>query len=50
LPMPHEVCATIEGALDWADTKLKERGLAVTPALRSAVLAKYGASRASVGA
>jgi len=49
LPMPHEVCATIEGALDWADTKLKDRGLAVTPALRSAVLAKYGVRRASVG-
>ncbi len=42
LAMPHEVCGTVEEALDWSAKRLKERNLALVPTARTAILLKYG--------
>lgn len=34
LPSPHEVCATLEQALDWGDTQLAAYGLEIPPHAR----------------
>ncbi len=49
LPMPHEVCGTIEEALDWADKRLKENNIEAPPNARIAILMKYGKRKLASG-
>lgn len=49
LPMPHEVCSSVEEGLDWALKRLEAHDLTLSPSVRRAILEKYGARRVGNG-
>jgi len=42
LPMPHHVCSTLAEALEWAEQRLREEGLAAPPHARELLLIRSG--------